>query len=102
MTETMNLLSQITQQEAAREIPRKVFHPQPKVTIPAVHKEGDTFVVIAPGLERIVARMSEASPGVRWQLKRQLQRMGITRALTRAGVKPGDRVRCGSLEWEWD
>jgi GTP-binding protein len=100
MAETMDRLSQITRQEPARETPKKVFRPQPKVTT-EVHKEGDTFVVTSPELERLVARMSDTTSGVRWQLKWQLQRLGIARALTKAGVKPGDRVRCGNLEWEW-
>ena len=30
-----------------------------------------------------------------------LQRLGVSKALEKAGVKPGDRVRCGNLEWEW-
>ncbi|GAH87405.1 unnamed protein product, partial [marine sediment metagenome] len=38
---------------------------------------------------------------VRWQLKRQLARLGVSKALERAGIKPGDRVRCGNLEWDW-
>ena len=66
-----------------------------------MHKEGDTFVVVAPELERIVARTGITSPGVRWQLEKQLQRLGASKALEKAGVKPGDRVRCGNLEWEW-
>ena len=102
MAETMNLLSQVPQPALAVEVPKKVFRPQPKVTTPTVHKEGDTFVVVAPELERIVARMGETGPGVLWQLKRQLHRVGIARALERAGVKRGDRVRCGDVEWEWD
>ena len=36
-----------------------------------------------------------------FQLNRQLARMGIKKALEKAGVKPGDKVRCGNLEWEW-
>jgi Obg family GTPase CgtA-like protein len=31
----------------------------------------------------------------------QLARMGITKALEKAGIKPGDKVRCGEYEWEW-
>ncbi len=102
MAETMNALRQMAHQETAREMPRKVFRPQPRVTTPTVLKEGDTFVVVAPELERIFAGMRGPSSGVHWQFKRQLQRRGITRALVRAGVRPGDRVRCGNLEWEWD
>ena len=102
MAETMKLLQSITAEEGAgKKIPRKVFHPQPKGVGASVHKDGDTFVVVAPELERIVARTDITSPGVRWQLKKQLQRLGVSKALERAGVKPGDRVRCGNLEWEW-
>lgn len=102
MVQAMNVLGQIDREAAARPVPKKVFHPQPKVTTPAVHKEGDTFVVVAPELERIVSRMRETDSGLRWQIKRQLQRRGIAKALARAGVKPGDRVRCGDFEWEWE
>jgi len=102
MAETMKLLQSVTVEEGTgKKIPRKVFHPQPKGVGASVHKEGDTFVVVAPELERIVARTDITSPGVRWQLKKQLQRLGVSKALERAGVKPGDRVRCGNLEWEW-
>lgn len=86
--------------EAGKEIPKKVFRPQPKgvgVSVPSVHKEGDAFVVVAPGLERIVARVDMTSPEVR----RQLARLGVSKALERAGVKPGDKVRCGNFEWDW-
>ena len=101
MTEVKNLLDIKDQEAAPGPAPKKVFHPRPKLPGLAVHREGATFVVTGLGLERIVAGMREADPAVRGQLKRQLQRMGVTRALTKAGVKAGDRVRCGDFEWEW-
>ena len=102
MAETMRLLQSVTVEEGAgKKIPRKVFRPQPRGVGPSVHKEGDTFVVVAPELERIFARTDITSSGVRWQLERRLQRLGVSKALEKAGVKPGDRVRCGNLEWEW-
>jgi len=102
MAETMKLLNQVTaEKEAGKKLLRKVFHPQPKVSSARVYKEGNTFVVELPGLERIVARTGVTSPEVRRQLKKQLARMGVSQALERAGIKPGDRVRCGTLEWEW-
>jgi len=101
MAETMKLLKSVTAEEGAeKKIPRKVFHPQPRGVAPSVHKEGDIFVVVAPELERIFARTDITSSGVRWQLERQLQRLGVNKALEKAGVKRGDRVRCGNLEWE--
>jgi Obg family GTPase CgtA-like protein len=35
------------------------------------------------------------------ELKRKFERLGANKALAKAGIKPGDKVRCGSLEWEW-
>ena len=101
MAETMNMLQSATVSEAGGKVLRKVFHPQPRDVAPRVHKEGDTFVVTAPELERIVTRLDVTSPDVRRQLKRQLARLGVGKRLEKAGIKPGDRVRCGDLEWEW-
>jgi len=102
MAETIRLLKSVTAEEGVgRKIPRKVFRPQPKAVGPSVHKEGDTFVVVAPGLERIFARTDITSPGARWQLEGLLKRLGVKKALEKAGAKPGDKIRCGNLEWEW-
>ena len=102
MAEVMRLLGQVTAEvKAGEKIPRKVFRPQPPGIGASVHKEGDTFVVVAPELERIVAGTDITSPGVRGQLRRRLDRLGVSKALTRAGVKPGDKIRCGNFEWEW-
>jgi len=101
-TATLEMLSQVaTREEAGGRIPWMVFRPQPRDTGASVHKEGDTFVVVAPELERIITGVDTTSAEVRWQLQRQLIRLGLVKALERAGVQPGDSVRCGNLEWEW-
>ncbi|MBA7659782.1 GTPase Obg [subsurface metagenome] len=100
MAEAMKLLSLVGVEAGAR-IPRKVFRPQPRGIGITVHKEGDTFVVVAPELERIVAKADSTGYEVRRQLNRQLTRLGGKKALEKVGIKPGDKVRCGSLEWEW-
>jgi GTP-binding protein len=87
--------------DTRKEVPEKVFRPQPRGARVTVNKEGDTFVVEAPALERIIARSDVADAGVRWQINQQVDRLGVNRALKKAGVVPGDRVRCGELEWEW-
>jgi len=97
MASTMSLLGQVSI-DAGLQVPKKLFRPEPRSLAPAVHKEGDTFVVAAPELERIVGRIDSANPRV---FGRQLQRLGLSKALRKAGIKPGDKVRCGSLEWEW-
>ena len=49
----------------------------------------------------IVAGTDMSKPEMLAQLRRYLARLGVGKALEKAGVKPGDRVRCGNLEWEW-
>ena len=102
MAEAMEMVSQVTVERGGGEkMVTKVFHPQPRVAGPSVHKEGDTFVVVVPELERLVAKSDVSSPEVQRQIRRQFTRLGVSKALDKAGVKPGDKVRCGSLEWEW-
>jgi len=102
MTETKKRLNQAeAEKERGKEVPKKVFRPQPKVSRASVHKEGDTFVVSVPELERLVVREGVTSPELRGQLKRQLARLGVTRTLLKAGIKAGDKIRCGTLKWEW-
>jgi len=102
MTETVKMLRSVTAEvKVGDEIPRKVFRPQPRKRVASVHKEGDTFVVVAPELERIVAKADVSNLEMRGQLKRQFTRLGVSKALEKAGIKPGDKVRCGELELEW-
>ena len=102
MTEAAKMLQSLPEQVMpGGEVPKKVFRPQPRGMTAKVHKEGDTFVVLAPELERIVSKADVNSFEVRGQLKKRFARLGVTKALEKAGVKPGDKVRCGSLEWEW-
>jgi GTP-binding protein len=81
--------------------PVAIFRPQPRSSGAIVNREGEVFIVISPEFERIITRADMANPEVRRQLRGPLARLGISRALKKAGVKPGDKVRCGSFEWEW-
>ncbi len=99
MRRTHALLKQVG--DTREEHPAKVFHPGPRGSSVAVNKEGDAFVVKAPVLERLIARSDISDSTVRWQLSQQLERLGINRALKKAGAVPGDKVRCGEMEWEW-
>ena len=54
-----------------------------------------------PELERIIAGAGVSPAEIRWQLNSQLIRLGINKALVKAGIKPGDKIRCGDMEWEW-
>jgi len=100
--ETGSLLKSISSgQVTERRAAKKVFRPPPQGLGVHVRKEGDIFVVEVPGLERIITRMDMTSREAQQQLRSQLARSGASKRLERAGIKPGDRVRCGDLEWEW-
>ncbi|NQT30912.1 MAG: GTPase ObgE [Deltaproteobacteria bacterium] len=101
MAEAMKLLQSVPAAEAGIRVPRKIFHPPPKSAPPGVHKEGDIFVVTAPALERIITRPDDTGSQLPGEFRQQLARLGVTKALERAGIKLGDRVRCGNFEWEW-
>jgi GTP-binding protein len=79
---------------------RGVFRPQPRDGI-SIRKEGDRFILSVPGLERLIFGAGVGAAELRWQLKSQLTRLGASKALEKAGIKPGDKIRCGNLEWEW-
>lgn len=104
MAEISRMLAQVTPPETreGEKTPVKVFRPHPRDTGVRVRKEGNTFVVTAPELERIVAGTDITRPEVRQQLNRRLAQLEVGRALEKAGIKPGDKVRCGNLEWEWE
>ncbi len=96
--------SVLEEQEAAAPPPPeplKVFRPQPRRERIRVRREGNVLVVDAPSLERIVARMDTGTPEAELELRQQLIRLGLGRALEKAGAREGDRVRLGKLEWEW-
>jgi GTP-binding protein len=77
---------------------KKVFHPKPKRKVSVKNVNG-IFVVEALQLERMIVR--EDLGGVNEQLRRLLLRLGVAEVLKKAGIKAGDRVRCGKLEFTW-
>ncbi|MBI4266868.1 MAG: GTPase ObgE [Chloroflexi bacterium] len=100
MSRTMAMLHQLAVRGEAAAVAGKVFRPRPKVSL-SVRKEGGVFVLEAPELERFVARGGLTGDEIRWQLRRHFARLGVNKALEKAGIKAGDRVRCGNLEWVW-
>lgn len=102
MAEAMKVLQSVTTEEdAEKKITRKVFRPQPRGAGFSVNKEGDTFVLVAPEMERILAKTDITDSGVRWQLEQRMKKTGVSKAMEKAGIKPGDKIRCGNVEWVW-
>jgi GTP-binding protein len=103
MQEALKILREETAGETvvAGGPPLKVFRPQPREARVKVSKAGDEFVVSVPALERIKGGAGVSPAELRWQLDYQFRRLGVDKALEKAGVRAGDKVRCGELTWEW-
>ena len=59
------------------------------------------FVVVGRAAERTVALSDLSAPGAWDFARRRLERMGVDRALVRAGIKSGDTARIGGFEFEY-
>lgn len=79
----------------------KVFRPKPRDAGVTVSRQGNEYVLSVPGLDRIITGAGASPSELRWQLNTQLKRLGVYKELEKAGVRPGDKIRCGEIEWEW-
>jgi len=79
-----------------------VLRPKPRHEQALVRKRGVVFDVQARRAVRIAALLNEEDWNARVQFLGYLQRAGVVRALEEAGVVPGDTVRFGEVEWEWE
>jgi GTPase len=68
----------------------------------AVEREGDGFRVRGRRIERLASQTDFENDESAERFQRDLSRLGVERELRRAGVAPGDTVRIGAHEMEWD
>ncbi len=102
VAEAARLLDQLAASRVPeKEVPVKVFRPQPRRATYRVARAADGFVIVSPELERVADRVDLSDPEVMRQFLGLLGRAGASRALERAGIKPGDKVRLGKAEWTW-
>ena len=101
MSQVFEQLKEILNAQPPVEDAPKVFHPQPRGLGFTVKKEGDTFVVDAPGLSRMISGRGEMQIELVEHVRLRLVKAGLDRVLRRAGAQPGDKIRCGNAEWEW-
>lgn len=97
---TLEVIKKTEEQEVVIPAPSgKVFHPRPVGRIFTINREGNTFEVVSPELERVIDGTDINHAEARRQLLGYMSRRGVVGALKKAGAKPGDRVRLGRLEW---
>lgn len=65
-----------------------------------IRRKGD-FLVQGKGIERLVNRLDLQIPDALRYFQHMLRVIGIEDALKEQGVKPGDTVRIGEFEFEW-
>lgn len=78
-----------------------VLRPQPAGRRFEVRREDGAFRVEGEGIVTFAEMMPLEMEEARQELFWRLERWRVAGALRRAGAKPGDRVRLGSVELEW-
>jgi GTP-binding protein len=67
-----------------------------------VAKRGEEFIVSSKAATRLAAMVNESDWAARMEFYGHLERLGVIKELEQAGVKSGDVVKIGDLEWEWE
>jgi GTP-binding protein len=62
---------------------------------------GGVFLLKGSFVERAAAMLDVALPEAVDRFQRTLRKIGVDKALKRAGIQEGDEVRCGSFQFEW-
>jgi GTP-binding protein len=103
--ELMQYVRQLLQQMESEKTepsaqPLPVLRPQARDRIDVFEDDG-VYVVRSDRAEEAALKLGEAGFEALDELQERLRRMGLERALRRAGARPGDRLRVGGVELEW-
>lgn len=97
---------QVLQEERAREVeeaPVPVLRPEPRRRRVEAERTADgKAVVTGQTAEWLAATFDTDDYDSRHELLDRLKRLGVNRALHRIKVQPGERVRIGETEVEWE
>ena len=66
-----------------------------------VHRDGDVFVVTGAKIERFARRTDFGNEATVERLRDVMRRMGITHALVRAGIEPGQTIAIAGHRFEY-
>jgi len=101
--ETWKLLQAADASEKAMvaTVPTKVFHPRAVDRGAMVRKKGHSYILADPAVESLLDKINLDKPDDVEQFNRELEKLGINKLLKLSGVKNGDTIITGSMEWEW-
>jgi len=92
----------VSEARAAQPAPETyiVHRPEPE-GVQVERGDDGAYVVVGKVAERAVAVNDLNNPDALAYVQNRLRRLGVDRALARAGVRPGDTVRVGELTFEY-
>jgi GTP-binding protein len=86
--------------QSASSAPLPVLRPRERDRL-EVRQDGDVYVIEGARAEEAALRLGEGGYEALDELQDRLRRMGLERAMRRVGARPGDRIRVGGVELEW-
>ncbi|MCU1493152.1 MAG: GTP-binding protein Obg/CgtA [Acidimicrobiaceae bacterium] len=100
LTQRLALLVSAARDAAPEPSTAPVLHrPEPEGVL--VEREGEGWVVLGRQASRAVAVSDLTNADAILYVQRRLKRLGVDRALVRAGAREGDPVRIGALSFEF-
>jgi GTPase len=89
------------EQEYQPEQTVKVFKPQPVDAGTRITRQGDSFILKDPAVERLLSNLDLNDEEDLEEFNEALEKLGINKLLKEAGIKSGSTVITDSMEWEW-
>jgi GTPase len=81
--------------------PAKIFRPEAVDKDMRVHRQGNRFILSEPELEDLLDKLDLDDPQDLRKFNEALEKKGFNKSLKDAGVKSGDTVITGRMEWVW-
>jgi GTP-binding protein len=102
LTDRLAVLVQEARAVAEAEISSEVVVHRPAPEGVDVRRTSDGWVVLGRAAERAVALSDLTNEGAQDEAMRRLRRLGVDRALARAGARVGDDVTVGTMTFTWE
>ena len=87
-----------TPAESPEDLP--VLRPRARERLEVADDDG-VYVVRGPQAEAAALKLGEGGYEAQDELQERLRRLGLEKLMRRAGARPGDRMRVGAVEMDW-